>query len=247
MNAAAFIGALKPRWTPLKLSGLTLWLDANNAASVLNSVAPESPAGSGQAVRCWKDLSGNGRHLEQTTGSAQPTVLTNWKNGCRALQFDGSDDWLTASVAPIPSDNGAQFTILFAAELQNPSGVGGFISQGHPSNGQADDDTFVLWRSSGSSIAYVRTTTSVTFPADTIAAVRSIRFTVTQLQIRRSGSSVANGTRNTADPPDVNTFSLGRWFAHVQMRFAELLIYNRALTDAELITAENYLRSKYGL
>lgn len=237
---------LRPKWNPLKLSGLSLWLDANDASSVLNSVGPDLAAGSGQTVRCWKDLSGNGRHLEQTTGSAQPTVQSNWRNGLRALFFDGSNDHLTTSNPPIPYNSGAEFTILLAAEFI--SSGGGVVAQGNLSAGTSVNDPLVWWRSGNTTNVIVgngATANQALINSDTGAAIRSSRFNASNLIIRKNGATLASVARTVTDPANVDIFGVGRWFNYSQMRVAELLIYNRGLSDSEMVTGEAYLTKKY--
>lgn len=69
-------------FSPSDLPGLAAWYDASNAASITSS---------GGAVSQWNDLSGNGWHLTQGTGSNQPTTGTRTVNGLNTLDFDGGD------------------------------------------------------------------------------------------------------------------------------------------------------------
>jgi len=48
----------------------------------------------GDPVSTWSDRSGNGYTIEQTTASSRPTLQVSGINGCAAVRFDGSDDFL---------------------------------------------------------------------------------------------------------------------------------------------------------
>jgi hypothetical protein len=69
-------------WTPAQLSGLALWLDADDSSTVTLN---------GSAVSQWDDKSGNARNFTQSTAANQPTYLTTGFNGKSTLQTDGND------------------------------------------------------------------------------------------------------------------------------------------------------------
>jgi hypothetical protein len=90
-------------FTPATISGLQLWLDASDSATVLNSISPDTPATNGQTVRRWLDKSGNGFHANQATGANQPLLDTSAQNSKGGLSFDGTNDVISAAVVGIGS------------------------------------------------------------------------------------------------------------------------------------------------
>jgi len=70
--------AANKRWNPTKLSGLTLWLDANNTASVTTNIS--------NGVTRWADLSGNSN--DAVIDIAAPTFDLYGMNNKPALIFD---------------------------------------------------------------------------------------------------------------------------------------------------------------
>jgi len=74
-----------------------LWLDGNDAATILNSVAPDVAATDGQTIRRWVDKSGNARHAEQATGVSQPLVNYDNLNSRPTVDFDGTNDFLVTA------------------------------------------------------------------------------------------------------------------------------------------------------
>ena len=60
-------GVVSAAFTPASLSGLTLWYDPSDAATITES---------GGAVSQVDDKSGNDYHATQATGASQPTTGT---------------------------------------------------------------------------------------------------------------------------------------------------------------------------
>jgi hypothetical protein len=70
-------------FSPADITGLQVWLDANQIVST-----------DGTAVTTWADSSGNGHDFTQGTAGFRPTYQTGELNGLPVVRFDGSDDWL---------------------------------------------------------------------------------------------------------------------------------------------------------
>lgn len=66
-------------WTPASLTGLATWYDASNAASITSSAG---------RVSQWNDLSGNGKHLTQTTAGNKPLTGSTTLNSLNTISFD---------------------------------------------------------------------------------------------------------------------------------------------------------------
>jgi hypothetical protein len=83
------------QWTPASLTGLQLWLDAADSATLLEGVSPDDTAEDGDTIRQWSDKSGNARHAVQSTAGSRPTYAATGQNGKGVLNFDGSADFMT--------------------------------------------------------------------------------------------------------------------------------------------------------
>jgi hypothetical protein len=68
-------------FAPTDIAGLMGWYDPSDTSSITETAG---------AVSQLDDLSGNGRHLVQATGSNQPITGTRTQNGLNVLDFDGS-------------------------------------------------------------------------------------------------------------------------------------------------------------
>lgn len=78
MPSPAVTRILRAPWTPKRLPNLAAWFRFGQGIT--------SAAG---AVSQWADQSGNGRHLKQATGAAQPALQADG-----SILFDGTSDFL---------------------------------------------------------------------------------------------------------------------------------------------------------
>jgi|688.fasta_scaffold121886_3 hypothetical protein len=76
-------------WTPT-LSRPALWFDAADASTITVSTG----------ISEWRDKSGNGRHISQSTSSFRPIYSQTVLNSLPVVVFDGSNDYLTTTSFP---------------------------------------------------------------------------------------------------------------------------------------------------
>ena len=105
---------LLSRWTPAKLSGLKLWLDAGHGVF---SDAGTTPVAADDPVQQWNDLSGNGNHVVQATIGLQPLYKVNIVNGKPVIRFDGVDDSLRKAGQIAGMENN-KFTVVTVGLLR---------------------------------------------------------------------------------------------------------------------------------
>lgn len=89
-------------WTPLDLSSLALWLDADDAATITMS---------GGNVTTWADKSGAGNHV---SGASGPT-RTLKQNGRDVCSFTASSALERTGTSLMPSAGSVAFVVRFAA------------------------------------------------------------------------------------------------------------------------------------
>lgn len=107
------------RKNPLDLRtwpGLIAYFDAR-LSPLWSNTSRTTPATS--AVATWDDISGNGRHATQATGTKQPTLTTI--NGVAAVAFDGTDDVLAMSNALSLLSTQARVTVVICARSYAPA------------------------------------------------------------------------------------------------------------------------------
>ena len=107
-------------FSPLDLTP-QLWLDADDASTITSS--------SGN-VSQWNDKSGNGYHVTQATGTAQPKTGTVTRNGRNVLDFAGTDDRLFRETDTALGRNVTGLTVYWVAssDIANVQIIG--FSQG---------------------------------------------------------------------------------------------------------------------
>jgi len=232
-------------FNPLSLSP-ALWLDAADTATIT--------ASSG-SVSQWDDKSGNGRNFTQGTGANQPTTGTRTLNGLNVVDFargrfvDGGD------VLDLGSGG---FTIFGVAKFDDTSNSSPWGKNfAGTLNGR-----YGLVRTAGSIISVYQFDGSVAGAVTVTDSSLSARY-FTQLLVRQGAGSSntlrANGsqlaTTTFTDPGTSWNISppwrVGRYGTSTSFDFdgyvAEIIVLMRSATMSEIVDAEGYLATKWGL
>lgn len=105
---AVYRGSELKHFNPKAIPGCICNLDASVLSSLFQNSDGTTPAtATDNPVGYWADLSGLGNHARQTvaTGS-RPFLKLNNQNGRPGLLFDGSNDWITATIEGFQSLTG---------------------------------------------------------------------------------------------------------------------------------------------
>ena len=226
-----------------------LWLEAADVTAAGN---PKKASG-------WSDQSdtGSSNHVSQSTASYKPTLQLSVWNGHQAVQFDGSNDRLTKSSIATDHDlNDPEMTIFVVASRDMAASNGTIIEF----SGTTNKGYELNYLSSGKfQFKYGDGTTYRTIDtgADYGAAqcgTNGYILTATiednpEVALRVMGKVAASSSSHTYVPhSSTAAFTLGHSSSNAfNGKIAEVIIYNRALTEAEIEQTEGYLASKYGL
>ena len=240
-----------PTFSPKSISGLKVWLDVSNYASLTFN---------GSAVSQINDLSGNGFHATQSTGSLQPTYVSTAINGKPAVNFNGSQTQKLTTGATIadyvntPTTN-PQFTFLAVWKIPGLVTDGYTIAWGSDANanGRVFFNTFygggnmlfdVVSPSSGRLTA---TLTKSNY--DNAAIVLTGLKNGATMSVRRNGNVEATKTTASGNfSATTAKFNVGTAdTTGCCAQFAECLLYSGALSSADLSAAERYLGAKWGV
>lgn len=238
-------------FSPTSISNLAMWLDGADAASVTLDGS--------NTVSQWNDKSGNGRHVTQAAVNSRPSYVTSAINGLNALNFDGTDDFLASSAfalgeltifAVVTARWTTAETAAFCGQNWTTNKSFGRVSAGGfdylTNDLRAVTDTFNSGvtgpRAIGPQPAGLTNGQAVQITA---------RLGTTATGIRCNRTSIARVARN--DPPSTpnQPVAIGRpgsayGTEYWNGRIAELLLYNRLVSDTESDNAEAYLAAKWG-
>ncbi|HSQ58494.1 MAG TPA: hypothetical protein VLM40_22425, partial [Gemmata sp.] len=249
-------------WADPKLpvsAGLALWLDASRIEPAATA-AKEKVAADGK-LAVWFDGSGKGRHLRQALAAARPTLVKSGNS--TVVRFDGDDDYLrftggnaelnefTAYIVVAPRRNLGAFTGFFA--LNAPDGrdyeTGITIDMGPNSTPQftelnVEGRGFGGWR-------------NLMKPAGDFGKLYQLEVRGGEKAIRLAVNGTPHGQREWQPAPlSLAEITLGaryytngpgkqevRGFARCDI--AEVVLFNRALSDDEAKKVRAYLDAKH--
>jgi hypothetical protein len=247
MFALMATGGAAPAFQPDDLSGLLIWLDADDPASITSSSG---------AVSQWSDRSGNARHVTQTTAGAKPTTGTTTQNGRNVLAFDGGD-WL-GNGSPFMQDAAATVCVVFYDTGDNNM----VISEGRAGNDLGMWTLGNLITSEYARAYHENNSGTTRWDINTGNPTTSpIRITYQRTAADGSGNVTAylydSEGGSTSSAGNVNTFSPGLFTVGALRRIgvagqisgwvAEILAYNQRYTGDDLDDIHNYLDTKWGL
>lgn len=217
------------------MTGLQLWLDADDAATFTFS--------SGTSVSQWSDKSGNTRHWTQATSGNQPT-RNGSTNGRTTVVFDGTNDALDRAMWDMTKP---VTVFVVARNTSTASGIrdifkfnfeGRIWHEGSPGPAAG---TIGMYQSGF-------LTTGVQWGTTTFQQVTCV-FNGTSSKIARNGGLDTTGDAGGNNFLSGNTSRIGGnpsggeyWTGDI----AELLIYQREVSGTERTDIESYLQAKWG-
>lgn len=141
---SAYVGSTLKHVNPRAIAGLVAWFDADDIATFTLD---------GSAVSEWRDKSGNGYAVSQSTGNNQP-LRTGTIGGRACIDFDGSNDYLSSDGTGLAAAmNGDKATTTFVVGRQHNAAEWAINSQGTwVSWGGTVSNTFIYFRTPTSSI-----------------------------------------------------------------------------------------------
>jgi len=238
------IGAIASQaFSPNKIAGLELWLDASDLGYIIDS---------GGAVSQWSDK----KHIfpidaVQSTGVNQPKTGIETINGLNAIDFDGNSQYFAADGAgSIPlSDH----TIFFVSHLRTPDELQCFLSWNFntgSSNAQLFCYTTTL---PGRLDARGSIGTNTLINKD----LRNIdTFITITVEFGTTIVTRLNGVQETSlaisSVPTPTSFVIGAELDagntpgnFVDIKVGEIIMYDGVLSLAEILEMENYLANKW--
>lgn len=204
----------------------------------------------------WKDYSGNGKTLAQTTVANQPAVLPVNINFQPAVKFHSTAWYLSPSLFGTASTNNIAVFSVSAADGAGGNATGSGLFSEYVSNG----DRIAAWAPYGNGYVYwyppagwsVQSSTALVAYANPRYNLYSFTKTPSQLNIYFNSTNVgtANGTytgiNGNNQPFYLGAYNGPDWF---NGRITEFVVYNNssAMTATDRQKIQSYLALKYGI
>lgn len=235
--------------SPLDIAGCVGWWDSSDLSAMRQNSDGTGAVAAGDPVGWWLDKSATGATVTGS-GSARPTLSATGFNSKQALVFNGSSTNLSRAAYTATNSLSGMTRIAVCSNTNQLA----FMSRVYDGGG----DTFMLmnasWRTYSASGANF---SSATIPgavgSSAPAGVYADVFASSAMSMYALGASLpvtVNGTiaaTTAAGSPALhigsNIGANGFWNGPI----AEYIIYNRALTRAELARVEAYLAQRWSI
>ena len=216
---------------PDEFADLQLWLDAGTNAHTALGVA----AGDGEAVQDWHDRSVNSHTARQVNVSTQPSYAVAGINSAPALVFDGSNAMSVAAASGLNAGIGQTVFVMFTRDSGACLARKGSASVG---DWQITPSTYTVSGVGPSGLSG---------PGSGMPRLITGRYTGSKVQVYHNG--ILRGESLQAGVV-VNTNDLALAAGAggdpgLDGRIAELIIFQRSLSDTERGQVESYALAKY--
>ncbi len=207
-----------PIFTPSAITGLQLWLKTDTITGV----------SSGSPISSWADASGRGNTV---TGAA--SYQTNAVNGLPAVRTTAGQTLRITTNFPPP------YTVLYVARQNGPNRQRVL---------SAFNNWLLGWWGASKRQAYFDgwVTNPGGVSADSGVYLYTAVGTGSLSTVYENGAQLASNANGLSGP---NGLVLGGWSGseYSDADFAEVIIYNQALSDTDRRKVEQYLGTKYGI
>lgn len=236
---------------PTSISGLMIWLDAADIATLWQDSTRTTPvAANSDPIGAWDDKSGNASHLTQATSGKRPIYASS---GTGVL-YDGADDCLTRTITLNSS-----MSVFIVMKV---SGTAGMIIEHSDNVNLAADGGFWLYGTTGQTLNNRYTNPggqsskeyASNWAVDDVLKVVTVEYGTTHAshKMRVDGSEVSLSsvsTDNIAAQDSTEILNLGSrangGSLPVTGTLHEVLIYNPQISSTDRDAVEAYLLAKW--
>ena len=224
---------------------LKLWLDANDVdGDGISEGLYEDNIVDGN-VPLWADKSGNGADVIEEAGQGTPSLVENHYNGQAALQFNKAEEDMLVHDLGGNKWNATEFSLFIVFQQNNtPENFDSFFSNGDNNNNNYFQITY---KTNDGHFKFLSEGEINFEPWDNDLKLYGIIANASGTSTIVDGN-VANWANNTNgrqfDKYKINRNRLN--FQYNDSYIAEVLLYDRELTESELTKTYKYLGNKYG-
>ena len=209
-------------------TNLELWLKADAGVTAVDT-----------RVSQWADQSGNGHHASMADAAKQPFLVDSQLNGKPVVRFAGAESLRFA--ANVQANN---FTFFVVGKNNRPDEAFNLILG--PSGGRNNQ---LRWESGSVVLFTLQSSPNVTSNVGNTKIYHQLAgsYDGSTFSFFRDGTPQSSQALQTSE---VWAFGqVGAWYSEyfALADMAEIMVYNRALSDAERTTVGTYLGGKYNL
>jgi len=221
-------------------SGLHLWLRADTQVTFTGTTNGGITTG---PVSKWMDQSGNGRNASMTTAARQPSYVSSVPgalNGQPVIRFSGGQS-MYLDIFSQPT--------LFSVFVVGKNSLTGSFSMILGPGGNSPNDQ-LRWNDGADALFVTQNAgTIITSPTGNTFAYHALsaRYDGSTMTFYYNGNAESSSNFSTSSPWTIA--SVGSWYStyYMQGDLAEVIIYDRALSESERASVNSYLQSKYAL
>jgi len=231
---------------------LALWLEPTLDESITGTASGNNLSNN-DSVSSWNDISGNRINLTQGTSANQPKYVKTGINNLPSLQFDGTNDILSSTTAPL--NNGVnQYTMIVVWRL--PAAAGTKILAEQRSTNSANNTGAAMYDNFKFSGINNDTSAMGTININTnyigILVINNSDTNNVSGYLNSNTKTTAASANQSALNLGADIFSVGgstggstggSLFASAYI--SEVIIFNRNLNPSEITLINNYLSKKY--
>jgi len=254
--AAINRGASGP-FTPSGLSGLVMWLDAQDTSTITTAAGAE--------LISWADKSTNGLTMGELHPGSNPTLSVTGLNGKQAIDYSGANQLSASSFGSAMeflaggSDTGYSYFMVYKADTVNSTT--GIMSRGRSTNGPYywifNPDTILVRNATGGSVFIGIQGTALALTTPLVVGLTysgSATFNSFEITVNGSASTITLASTSAeaylnmqADTGNLTFGNQGSGTQFFNGQIGEFIMYNRRLTSAQQTQVTNYLLAQWGL
>jgi hypothetical protein len=232
---------------PAGVSGMVAWFDANDIDD--NGIAGDNPANAA-AIATWKDRSGNNRNAT-AAGTAQPTYRTNILNSKPVVRFDGINDVMSLGNITAVETQGQTIFVVGKASGANQmyvtrhdGGTGGSFYMAS-NNTSAGGVHYMVQRASGARADIYTAGTNTNYRVMTVMYDGGVLKSYENGALTGTKTGPGGALQSNTSNLKLGHYDSTSWYLNGDL--AEVIIYNRNLSEGEQGRIEEYLATKWGI
>lgn len=225
-------------FVPTDIAGCQIWLDGSDASTLWDATTGGSPVAPDGSVARWDDKSGLANHAVQPTGGNQPVRKTSIQNSKDILRFTTKYMSLTTGITSV-----APFTCFFVwKKTSSGSKLWGFTGASAATGFPVDysDSTLYL---------FPNTRNFRTTPGSNAWHILSLKSLLLSEAAWRDGTALTLST-GVGLGANIDFGVIGARLSDGETSdgdYAEIILYNSDLSDANRDAVEAYLGAKWGI